>query len=462
MLKPVRFPSTGAVTQPTPASPLSLQARLLLAALAVLLVFVLFTGLALDRAYRQSAETAMRERLQDRLYAILAVLDVDGQGRPRFERELPDPRLQQPASGFYVQIENARGEALLRSPSLLGIALPPADPLPTGERHVDRIDIEGHPHQQLHYALDWETEDGRRVPLQVRLLLDRQPLSEQIGAFRRTLWQWLGGAALLLLLSLVLVLRWSLRPLRRITTALARMEKGEQTDLGGPYPRELQQLASRLDDLLAHNRRQLQRYRDALGNLAHSLKTPLAILANAIERPADTDIDAARGAVQRIREIIDHQLQRAVAAGPVDQPPVALRPQLERLLQTLRRVHDDRPIQVNVAIPDTLKVRMDTGDLLEVFGNLLDNAFKWARGQIRISGERAGRRIEIHIEDDGPGIADEHKEAVRRRGQRADEQVEGHGIGLSMVQEILLLYGGELHIGDSALGGARMTVVLPA
>ncbi len=459
---PVAATGIANVTFTVRRQPLSLQARLLLAALVVLLFFVLLTGLALDRAYRQSAETAMRERLQDRLYAILAVLDVDTRDRPRFERELPDPRLQQPASGFYVQIENTRGQVLLRSPSLLGIALPPADPLPTGERHFDRIDIEGRPHQQLHYALDWETEDGRRVPLQVRLLLDRQPLSEQIGAFRRTLWQWLGGAALLLLLSLVLVLRWSLWPLRRVTTALARMERGEQTDLGGPYPRELQQLTERLDDLLAHNRRQLQRYRDALGNLAHSLKTPLAILANAIERPADTDIDTARGAVQRIREIIDHQLQRAVAAGPIDQPPVTLRPQLERLLQTLRRVHDDQPTRVDVAIPDDLKLRMDTGDLLEVFGNLLDNAFKWTRSRIRISGERRGRRIEIHIEDDGPGIADEHKDAVRRRGQRADEQVEGHGIGLSMVQEILLLYGGELRIDDSALGGARMTVVLPA
>ncbi len=459
---PVAATGIANVTSTVRRQPLSLQARLLLAALVVLLFFVLLTGLALDRAYRQSAETAMRERLQDRLYAILAVLDVDARGRPHFDRELPDPRLQQPASGFYVHIEDARGRILLRSPSVLGIALPPADPLPTGERHFDRIDIEGRPHQQLHYALDWETEAGRRVPLQVRLLLDRQPLTEQIGAFRRTLWQWLGGAALLLLLSLVLVLRWSLRPLRRVATALARMERGEQADLGGPYPRELQQLTERLDDLLAHNRRQLQRYRDALGNLAHSLKTPLAILANAIERPADTDIDAARGAVQRIREIIDHQLQRAVAAGPIDQPPVALRPQLERLLQTLRRVHDDRPTRVDLAIPDDLKLRMDTGDLLEVFGNLLDNAFKWTRSRIRISGERRGRRIEIHIEDDGPGIPDEHKDAVRRRGQRADEQVEGHGIGLSMVQEILLLYGGELRIDDSALGGARMTVVLPA
>ncbi len=441
--------------------PLSLQVRLLLATLIVLLAFLLLTGLALDRAYRQSTEAALRERLQDRLYAILAVLDVDAGGQPRFERELPDPRLQQPGSGYYVQIENPAGTPLLRSPSLLGMRLPRTTLPPAGRFAFDDLRLAGRPHLQLRYFLHWEGENGRTVPLLVRLLADTQPLIDQIGAFRRTLWQWLGGAALLLLLSQLLVLRWSLRPLRRVTRALARMEAGEQVELGGPYPRELQQLTERLDELLAHNRRQLQRYRDALGNLAHSLKTPLAILANAIERPADTDIDDARTAVQRIREIIDHQLQRAVAAGPVDQPPVALRPQLARLVRTLTRVHA-RPLQMDIDIPDDLTLRMDTGDLLELFGNLLDNACKWARTRIRVTAERRGSTLEIRIEDDGPGIPEERREAVRRRGERADEQVEGHGIGLSMVQEILLLYGGELRIDDSPLGGARMVVVLPA
>ncbi len=445
----------------TARQPLSLQARLLLAALLVLLAFVLLTGLALDRAFRESAEADLRARLTERLYGVLAVLDVDDRGRPRFERSLPDPALQRPGSGRYLQVEGDGGTVLLRSPSLLGITLPPAPPSPPGAYRFDTLTVAGRPHLQLRYRLIWEDDAGRRLPLQVRLLTDRHPLAERIGEFRSTLWRWLGGAALLLLLSQLVVLRWSLRPLRQVAAALRRLERGEQAELGGPWPRELQRLTERLDALLDHNRRQLQRYRDALGNLAHSLKTPLAILANAVERPAETAGNEARDAVRRIREIIDHQLQRAATAAQANAEPWPLRPELERLLATLHKVHADRPRDVTLAVPPDLAVRLERGDLLELFGNLLDNAFKWANHRIRISAARDGGRITIRVEDDGPGIPDERKADVRRRGERADETVDGHGIGLAMVQEIVLLYGGELEIGDSDLGGACLTVVLP-
>ena len=440
---------------------LSLQARLLLAALAVLLVFVALTGLALDRAFRQSLETAQRERLQDRLYALLAILDVAANGQPRFVRPLPDPRYARPASGLYAQVEDAHGKVLLRTPSLLGLTLPAAPPSAPGEPRFIERRLDGLPHLALHYAVRWEGDGGRTTDLRIRLLEDRTPWLTRRDDFRRTLWGWLGGAAVLLLLVQAGVLRWGLRPLRQVSTDLRRIEQGRLDTLPGPYPPELQQLTDRIDALLQHNRRQVERYRDALGNLAHSLKTPLAILANAIDEPARRDPAEAREAVQRIREIIDYQLQRAATAARANPAPVPLRPQLERLLQTLGKVHGEARREVELQLPAELAIAMETGDLLELFGNLLDNAFKWAERRIRIRAAREGETIVIRVEDDGPGIPDPQKAAVRERGRRADTWVEGHGLGLAMVQEIVLLYGGELHIGDSPLGGAELTVKLP-
>jgi len=445
----------------SPPRRLSLQARLLLAALGVLLVFVALTGLALDRAFRQSLETAQRERLQDRLYALLAILDVDASGRPQFVRPRPDPRYGRPASGLYAQVEDAHGRALLRTPSLLGLTLPAAPTLPPGKPQFIVHNVDGRPHLALHYVVRWEGDGNQTTDLRIRIVEDRTPWLARLDDFRRTLWGWLGGAAGLLLLVQAGVLRWGLRPLRLVSADLRRIEQGRLDRLPGPYPPELQRLTDRINTLLQHNRRQVERYRDALGNLAHSLKTPLAILANTIDEPTRRDPAEAREAVQRIREIIDYQLQRAATAARANPTPVPLRPQIERLVQTLDKVHGETRRETMIEVPADLAVAMETGDMLELFGNLLDNAFKWARRRIRIRAGREGHAVVISVEDDGPGIPDTQKAAVRERGRRADTRVEGHGIGLAMVQEIVLLYGGELLIGDSPLGGAALTVKLP-
>ena len=177
---------------------LSLQARLLLAAVLVLMIFTGLTGLALDKAFRQSAEAAMQDRLQGYLFALLAAVDVDAEGTPRFSRDLPEARFDQPGSGLYARVSQPERATTLSSPSLLGIELPAMQQIPAGEYHYDRVQINGEPHYRLGYRVRWETEPAHEIPLDLQISVDLQNYQQQIATYRRNLWGWLGGAILLL------------------------------------------------------------------------------------------------------------------------------------------------------------------------------------------------------------------------------------------------------------------------
>ncbi|MGW8228263.1 MAG: ATP-binding protein [Gammaproteobacteria bacterium] len=448
---------------------LSLQARLLLAAMLVLMIFTGLTGLALDKAFRQSAEAAMQDRLQGYLFTLLAAVDVDAEGIPRFSRTLPDARFDQPGSGLYARVDQPDHSITLSSPSLLGIELPPLPHIPVGQYQYDSIVFNAEPHYRLAYRVRWEVASGRDIPLDFQISVDLKSYQQQIAAYRRNLWGWLGGAVVLLLLIQAWVLRWSLKPLRKVAADLALIEAGKAERIGGRYPKELQQLTDKLNDLLDHTRSQLKRYRDSLGNMAHSLKTPLAILANALSlKQTDTATSQqvpveAQEQLQRIRQIIDYQLQRAATAGQTSLGSATpLQPLVVKIIHAMQKVYADKPVQTENLIGSELYCRCDAGDVMEVLGNLIENAYKWCRQQIRITAEplKAGG-VEICIEDDGPGIPAEVREQVLQRGQRADPTTAGHGIGLAMVHEIVLLYGGQLKIETSPLGGTAISIQLP-
>ena len=448
---------------------LSLQARLLLAAMLVLLIFTGLTGLVLDKAFRQSAEAAMRDRLQGYLFTLLAAVEVDADGIPRFSRNLPDARFEQPASGLYAHVSRPDQSVTLSSPSLLGIELPPLQSIAIGKYHYDSIQLNAEPHYRLGYRVRWEAEAGRVIPLDFQISVDLQSYQQQIATYRRNLWGWLGGAILLLLLVQAWILRWSLKPLRKVATDLALIEAGKAERLTGRYPKELQQLTDKLNDLLAHTRNQLQRYRDSLGNMAHSLKTPLAILANALSlKQTDTLTTSASSReaeeqLQRIRQIIDYQLQRAATAGQTTPgTSIRIKPVADKIIHAMQKVYADKALQFETQITDALTCQCDEGDIMEVLGNLIENACKWCRQQIRITAAPlASGGVEIGIEDDGPGIPAAVRDQVLQRGQRADLTTAGHGIGLAMVHEIVLLYGGKLRIESSTLGGTAVYVDLP-
>jgi two-component system sensor histidine kinase PhoQ len=444
---------------------LSLQARLLLAAMLVLMIFTGLTGLVLDKAFRQSAEAAMQDRLQGYLYALLAAVDVDANGIPRFSRNLPDARFEQPGSGLYAHVSRPDQDVALTTPSLLGIQLPPLQSIPVGQYQYDNIVIDKEPHYRLAYRVRWEVTPGYDVPLDLQVSVDLQSYTQQITTYRRNLWGWLGAAVILLLLVQAWILHWSLKPLRKVASDLALIEAGKAERLGGRYPKELQQLTDKLNDLLDHTRSQLKRYRDSLGNMAHSLKTPLAILANVLSlKPTNSATPVeAQEQLQRIRQIIDYQLQRAAAAGQASLgTSTQLNPLADKIINAMQKVYAEKALRFENLIATELTCQCDEGDVMEVLGNLIENACKWSQQQIIISAKpREGGGVEIRIEDDGPGIPAAVREQVLQRGQRADPTTAGHGIGLAMVQEIVLLYGGNLKIETSRLGGAAIIIQLP-
>lgn len=448
---------------------LSLQARLLLAAMLVLLIFTGLTGLVLDKAFRQSAESAMQDRLQGYLFALLAAVDVDAKGNPRFSRNLPDARFDQPGSGLYGRVNQPDQGTTLSSPSLLGIELPAVQNIPVGEYHYDKIQINAEPCYRLAYRVRWETEPGHEVPLDFQISVDLHGYQQQIATYRRNLWGWLGGAIVLLLLVQAGVLHWSLRPLRKVATDLAMIEAGKTERLRGDYPKELQQLTDKLNDLLDHTRRQLTRYRDSLGNMAHSLKTPLAILANSLSLKQTDSANTsgstheAQEQLQRIRQIIDYQLQRAATAGQTTLgTSTQLKPVVAKVVNAMQKVFADKELRIDSHIDDDFTCQCDEGDILEVLGNLIENACKWCKQEVRITALPFGAGgLEVTIEDDGPGIPAAIREQVLQRGQRADPTMAGHGIGLAMVHEIILLYGGTLKIDTSNLGGTAIHIQLP-
>jgi two-component system sensor histidine kinase PhoQ len=442
---------------------LSLNTRLLLASSVVLAAFLGMTGLVLDNAFRASAETALRDRLQGHVYALLAASDLDARGQLQLPAELPDPRFSLIGSGLYAEVVDARGAPVWRSKSLLGVRLPFAPPPAVGQRAFNQLTVDDQrPFLSLAFSVSWETGGNADQRYTYRVAESLAGLDAELRHFRRSLWGWLGAAALLLLLVQGAILRWSLAPLRRVAEELRAIETGLAQRLSGNYPRELRNLTDNLNGLLENAQSHLKRYRDALGNLAHSLKTPLAVLRGAV----DSDVNAAalrataREQLAGMTRLIEYQLQRAATSGRTPlAAPVAIKPVAEGIVAALTKVYADKHVQITLEADAAVTFHGDVGDLTEMLGNLLDNAFKWCRRQIRVRLQRRSLPgslrpvLEITIEDDGPGIPDALKARVLERGERADTVVPGHGLGLAMVQDTVTLYRGQMTLQTSQLGG---------
>jgi two-component system sensor histidine kinase PhoQ len=446
----------------------SLRARLLLVSAVVLAGFLGLTGLALDQAFRASAESALRERLQSHLYALLAAADLDAGNRLELPVELPEPRFNLVGSGLMAEVRDAGDALVWRSRSALGAEFKGISTSAPGERVYSQTAAGKTPARlMLSFATRWE--GGGEPQIYVFHVAERlDEHAAQILQFRRGLFGWLAAATLLLLVAQALILRWGLAPLRRVAQDLSEMEAGRAQALSGRYPAELQPLINNLNALLAEARQHLQRYRDTLGNLAHSLKTPLAVLRGSVEAKAPVEElrAVAQEQLQNMNEIVEYQLQRAAAAGRTAlSTPLPAAPAARKLLAALEKVYAAKSLRVETDIAPGVMFRGDEGDLLEILGNVADNAFKWARSRVRVQAQnpaarQSGARFTLRIEDDGPGIPDDQVQRVRARGARADTATPGHGLGLAVVQEIVELYDGELIIARSPLGGAAVEIRL--
>jgi two-component system, OmpR family, sensor histidine kinase PhoQ len=445
---------------------ISLQARLLLTASIILAAFVALTGLALEQAFRDSAKAALNDRLEGTMFALLAATEVSEDGKLSFSRALPDPRFKQPASGLYALVKRIGGNQLLKTPSMLGTEIQtPIFPAIGDGRFQRLVSGDGTPIYSYSFTANWDYGPQRQYPVGYFVAEDLSGYRQQITRYRRSLWGWLGAAALLLLLAQGTILRWSLKPLRQVERELADIEAGRSDALHGNYPRELSGLTRNLNALISTTREQLQRYRDALSNVSHSLKTPLTVLRGTLAGAIDDERSqhVAVEQLNRMQQIIDYHLQRASAAGRRQLiKPVPVRPVSNKVIDTLQKSYAETAIEIQCAVATDVKFYGDEGDLYEIIGNLLDNAFKWCHGRIHLTAENdKSRAFRLQIEDDGPGIPPGIADSMLERGRRADSSVDGYGIGLAMVHEIVLLYGGTLEIGTSRSDGAAINIHIP-
>ena len=462
-----------------------MQTRLVVTTTLVLAVFLTFTGLVLDRSFTASTLTGAEEQMRLVIYSLMGAAETDD-GRIVF-RELPEPRLLQPESGLYAAVSELGGETHWRSPSALTSAVEFSEPqAPFGEFLFGLDNATGR--FILAYAVIWEDADESTLIFQVAA--DQAPFLAAIRSFRQSLYAGLTLVTLLLVGVQIAAIRWGLKPLRIMAEEVKQLEEGRRAALSGAYPRELQGLADNLGRFVAHEQRSRARYRNALDDLAHSLKTPLAVLRNALgsarghpsqekesqpgnarrhplsERgtqhtlPHTDDPALMAEQLDRMEKAVNRQLSRATVTGPlVVAKAVDLGNVLRRLARALQTAHKDRAVTLDMDLAAGLTVRGDERDFMDLFGNVLENAFKYTNSRVLVTAS-GGSRTHVRIEDDGPGIDPEIRGRVIDRGIRADRAQPGQGIGLAVVAELTALYNGSLEIGSSRLGGASVEVKL--
>lgn len=447
----------------------SLKRRLSGAVVATLAATLTLTGIALDSAFRASSEALVEERLQARIYAVLAAAEENLDGELAVAEAPPDPRLVTPGSGLYAHLGTVVGgdatRTIWRSPSLLGeqVTFPP--PGTQGEtRFGPATGAGGEPLFGAAFALTWELTSGATTSLVVQIAEDRRTYESQVRSFRRSLFTWFTVAALLVIAVQLVILGWGLTPLVRAAREVAAIRAGERQRMDGHYVTELKPLTGSINRLIDANEQRVTRHRDALGNLAHTLKTPLAVV-----RSAMVDADPALRStvdeqVQRMDDAVAYHLKRAAAGGEralgvsTDVSATA-----QSIVNALSKVHADKRLAFDLNdVQTSARFHGDQGDLMEILGNLLDNAAKWARSQVTVSTRQTGTdTLTIEVCDDGPGLDEAALASIVERGVRTDPDTPGHGIGLAVVNQLVCeVYGGTLEFEAAPQGGLRARLEL--
>ena len=434
---------------------LSISARLIGIAVVTTLALLPLFGFALSRAFQASVEATFDRQLQGYLVFLAGRLESTPTGGVRFSRQPGDDRFEQLHSGWYWQL-SLDGEVQRASRSLWDetLAPPPAPDRTAVELRGPR----GKPLRGMAMAVEL---GGLAHPVQALVTGPREQIDAEVAPFNRFLFGSLALLGVILVIALVVQIRWGLAPLRAMTESLHRVRSGAAPRLDVRLPSDLSTVARAMNEVLEHQERMLERGRSVAGNLAHALKTPLAAIRMKID-PGDSRHDI-RGELAQIQRIVDHHLTMAAAAGRATGHArrADLAESIEPVIAAVRMLHADRNLIIDTRLPPTIRVAVDAQDLQELVGNLLDNAAKWARSQVRITASQSGADVVLRIEDDGPGIAESEREQVLGRGLRLDEQQPGSGLGLAIVKDLATLYGLEIRLDRSERGGLLAEVRFP-
>ncbi|MFI4986933.1 MAG: sensor histidine kinase [Alphaproteobacteria bacterium] len=417
-------------------------------------------GYQLSTMFEDSAERNFDARLEVYLDGLLAVSRSGAEGRIELARGLGEPRFTEPYSGWYWQISGPDGP-ILRSRSLwdMTLELPQA-----GDGSVHSAEITGPDGRVLHLAERTATLPSFPHRLRYMLAAEESEIAAEVRRFNKVLAWSLAALGVGLIAAVLIQVHFGLTPLRRMRAGLVDIRAGRAERLSGGLPAEVQPLADELNGLLEHNADVVERARTHVGNLAHALKTPLAVLSNEAAREAGPNAAQVARQTAVMRRQVDRYLSRARTAATAGvlgaRTPVL--PVVEDLKRTLERIHVGRRVEIEIAGEYQAAFRGERQDLEEMLGNLMDNGCKWARARVRLTLAQAGEHLAIAVEDDGPGLSAEERRQLFQRGKRLDEAVPGSGLGLAIVRDIAELYGGSVSLDAAELGGLKVSLELPA
>ncbi len=450
----------------------SIARRMLVAAAIWSAVVLLIAGWSLQAFYRTETDQQLDVALNDTLTTLAAAVNFES-GAVKFDDvKLPrDERFSRALSGRYWAFLDldAQNEIVSRRESESffdedAIATPAvrADALkqPGAILHLD---APGPDDRQMRTAIQAVSFPDKAQPILLYAAIDRTSADASVGSFTLRLGIALGVLAVGLIGGVLVLIRYGLRPLHEIEDKLGDVRAGRRDRLDGEYPSELSPLVREINTLITHNRNVVDRARTHVGNLAHALKTPLAVLKNEA-KGSDKLSDLVRRQTEAMTSNVNSYLKRAQAAAQAEVLGVRteVKEPVEGIARMLERLHRDKGVAIDVDVDPKAVFRGERGDFDELVGNLLENAAKWCKSRVNVTVTRSDDGMEVKVDDDGPGLPAEHRAKALERGKRLDESEPGTGLGLSIVSELADIYGGRLHLEDSPIGGLRARLVLPA
>lgn len=432
-----------------------------------------FSAFMLERAFRASLYSAESQSLLAHTYSMMALAEPD-QGFLLLPENLTDSRFNDPNSGLYAQVVDEEFGPIWESISLRISPLANEVPLKKvkmGSFYFDVIEIKKEDYFISRFNTVWEIE-GQDREYQFTVIHAQDTLEQEVQSYRRILLGWLGGLALLMIILQTLIIRWGLLPLKRLASDIKQLEVGAIDSLDKNYPDEIVPVTENINFLLQSEQNQRGRYKNTLSDLAHSLKTPLSVIRSLLERKVNAksttkdDDDRTWQAqideqVERMSNIISHQLNRASSSKALYLSKVNFHSIFSRIGDALKKIYREKNIRFHIEGKNTITYPAQEDDVMEVFGNIMENAFKYCKGQVLVSVQEGLSEIRIEISDDGAGVPKTQRREILERGARFDTSTPGQGIGLAVAVDIISGYNGGIKVGESNLGGASFVVTLP-
>lgn len=428
----------------------------------VLIVAFSLIYLVTKSAYINASKSRIQESLTAQIYALMAVAE-DRDAQLTIPELLRNDQLNHLNSGLIAYVLDVDGDLIWRSRSSDTYAFLPEISSRYSLQEMLESELDGRQFFWVGDRIIWEHENGMEGEY-LFLIGERQSvLLASVRQYKREIALWLSVTAIVLILVLIIALNLSLYPLKEAQDQIEKVSAGEIDNVKGEFPAELRPLTSSINQLLVTEKLQKSRYRDTLGNLAHSLKTPLAVIKNELEAKTQLpSVSQITKQVQRIDDIVKYQLNRSViSAGQVMKRKTIIEPEVEKIVDALKKIHSVRGLDISADVQSECCFPGEPGDLMELVGNLADNACKWARKKVAIVVYNQNKDLYLIVKDDGAGIPEEKRSQILARGKRLDQKAEGQGLGLSIVLDIVNNYRGKISISDNQPTGAIFEIIIP-